>query len=233
MPFRKSSLIDNSDLHNLYNKAKIILQGIKTLEDAYNFINKLKVTKYERDMLFSLAHSKTYNLILDNNTLNKIITDLNGCKYREDVYDNISQLMKRTEDIAQIRTFARIANSKPLKPMYISLKDIKNKPLLHMVYKKCPHCSHKCIASKETEYIVCGYSDSGYDWDGCGKDWCFRCAKILCKSWEADQLYLQMNRSHDNKCCKKHSGINGKKYPEDYCQCQNNFIKREKIIITN
>ena len=41
------------------------------------------------------------------------------------------------------------------------------------------------------EYVICGYinSNKGYDWNGCGKDWCAKCNKMLCKSWDLNQLW--------------------------------------------
>ena len=58
---------------------------------------------------------------------------------------------------------------------------------------------------------------NGYDLKGCGRDWCFKCEKILCKLWEQDSLFLEMNRYHTKDCCKKHSIKNNKNYEKDYC----------------
>ena len=94
--------------------------------------------------------------------------------------------------------------------------------------KKCPHCGYNITDKYNRAYIICGYNDEkkGYDWNGCGKDWCFRCEKILCKSWETHALHLEMNRSHNDECCSKHAKENNNKYPDDYCQCRNINITR-------
>ena len=88
------------------------------------------------------------------------------------------------------------------------------------ISKKCPHCFHILNMPATTQYVICGYHNStyGYDWNGCGRDWCFHCNKMLCKRWETNNLHLQMNRHHDDECCLIHAQENNYKYPDDYCQ---------------
>ena len=97
------------------------------------------------------------------------------------------------------------------------------------ISKNCPHCYHVMNMLENTTYVICGYTspNQGYDWNGCGKDWCFQCSKMLCKSWEMNALHLQMNRNHDDECCSKHAQNNSHKYPEDYCHCNNIHVRRE------
>ena len=80
----------------------------------------------------------------------------------------------------------------------------------------------------DVPYIICGYSSNrGFDWKGCGNDWCFLCGKKLCKSWNVDRLYSKINRFHDDRCCKIHSLKTNSNYLTDYCQCNNFYVSRK------
>ena len=75
-------------------------------------------------------------------------------------------------------------------------------------------------------YVICGYGTKGFDWQGCGFDWCFQCGKKLCKCWNVNHLYNLKNRFHNSKCCRSHALKTGGLYPDDYCQCRNKFVRR-------
>lgn len=217
----------NLTLVNEFNKLKYIISGLKTREDAYIILEKYKSNPNCYNLMKSLINGKKFDNSLDSESMKKNIMEISTIKYREDAYEFISKLLLSTSDIAQIKTFTRIADMKIAKPQYISLKDIRQRNKDNISVKKCPHCGYKCSMSKDTTYTVCGYSSgSGYDWEGCGKDWCFKCGKMLCKNWEQDELYLPTNSFHDSKCCKKHAISNGYKYPEDYCRCNNIYVMR-------
>ena len=52
------------------------------------------------------------------------------------------------------------------------------------------------VLNPDTDYAICGYNEEtneGYDWNGCGCDWCFKCGKILCKKWQANDLFILTN----------------------------------------
>jgi hypothetical protein len=222
-----SKFIDNTQLHNIYNKLKYNILGSKTKEDAYSLLEKYKLDTKGYNLMISLINGKKYDHALDNENMKKYIRDIAACRYKEDSYELISQILLQTSDIAQVRTFTRIADMKQNKPQYVSMKELRQTNKENTVTKKCPHCGYKCLLNRLTTYVVCGYGESGYDWEGCGKDWCFRCGKMLCKTWEQDQLYLPTNRFHDSKCCRKHAIIYGYKYPENYCKCRNIFVCRD------
>jgi len=205
-----------------YKKIKSMSAGCRTFDDALFICNNNNLTKLEKELVYSIIHSMKFYNVLDIKSMLKYINEINNYKYKEDCYDLIDNIMKKTNDPAQIKTFQRITNIKPFRPQYITLKEIKEKTIL--VPKECPHCSHICYGSDDTTYIICGYTQNGYDWEGCGKDWCFKCNKILCKSWDTDQLYLPINRIHDSMCCKKHAKNNNKNYSEEYCQCNANIV---------
>jgi hypothetical protein len=86
----------------------------------------------------------------------------------------------------------------------------------YAVCKKCPHCGHINENARESNYIVCGYGFDGFDWKGCGKDWCFRCEKKLCKKWDTDALYVMSNRKHNYYCCKSYCDKNNDDLNEYY-----------------
>lgn len=222
-----ANFINDVSLHYQYNKLKYNIMGSKTKEDAYDILEKYKLDTKCYNLMTSFINGKKYDYALNNESMKKYIKDIANYKYKEDAYELINQILLQTSDIAQIKTFTRIADTKPNKPQYISIKDLKKRNKENNLIKKCPHCGYKCSMPKNTVYVVCGYNEAGYDWEGCGKDWCFRCGKMLCKTWEQNQLYLPNNRFHDSKCCKKHSMTYGYKYPEHYCRCNNVYVSRD------
>jgi hypothetical protein len=219
-------LKNNEYIYKSYNKYKSIITAFRTKIDAVNFLNKLKITDDLKKILQSLINSKSYNKTnLDYFTIKQTLAELKVCKYKEDIEECISKL--HTDDKVLIKCIKRIIDSKQNKPIYISLQKIRDKNMV-LISKTCPHCGNKCNFTPGTKYVICGYNyeDIGYDWNGCGKDWCFICGKMLCKSWENDQLFLEFNRLHDNKCCKKHAHESDYLYPENYCQCESDNVSR-------
>ncbi|ARF09199.1 hypothetical protein Catovirus_2_148 [Catovirus CTV1] len=223
-----NKFINNNEYNTFFNKYKHVLSGLRTVEDCFLILEKSSFPTEQRKLLLGLIHGKKSEKSIDYVLMSEIINDLNSYKYREEVYAHLPQFMTKTNNLAQIKTFTRIANSKPLKPVCVSVKEIKNAPIPN-VLKPCPHCGHMCSAPKFSEYIICGFGDHSYDWEGCGKDWCFKCGKVLCKSWNNDMLFIEENRFHDMECCKRHSISSKKLYPEEYCQCNNNFVKRNVV----
>ena len=219
--------INDSVLADLYNKLKYNVLGSKTKTDAYFLLEKYKLDPKCYNLMVSLINGKKYEHALDYENMRKCIKDIANAKYKEDAYELVSKMLLQTSDIAQTKTLTRIADMKGARPQYISMKELKQRNKQDYVTKKCPHCGYKCSMPKNTNYVVCGYGDSGFDWEGCSADWCFKCNKMLCKNWEQNQLYLPTNRFHDSKCCKKHAIVYGHKYPEDYCRCTNTFVQRQ------
>lgn len=219
--------MNDNNMSEIYNKLKYNIIGCKTRNDALHLLNKYELDKRTHDLMMSYIDARKYEKILDYKKLMGYIDELNKCRYREEAYDIITEASEQTTDLIQIKTFTRIANIKPNKPTITSLKNIRERHKEIYVTKKCPHCGYECRALKNTIYIVCGYKNTGYDWEGCTRDWCFQCEKLLCKSWDVDQLYLPENRLHNMICCKKHATLNGKKYPEDYCNCNDIYICSE------
>ncbi len=219
-----NDVANNNELHDCYYKYKNILSGAKTLNDSLHLLDNLKLPQQQKQLLLSNISNIKFCDILDNAELFDILKRIDRYKYREDAYELVNQVMRKTKDLAQIKCLTRKANSKPIKPQYMTFRNKSNKMIIE---KTCLYCSHVCKGTNDTEYIICGYGEnSAYDWDGCGCDWCFKCDKFLCKKWTTNYLFIQENRVHDSLCCKEHADANGKQYPQDYCQCSNDFVKR-------
>lgn len=224
--------INDDYLNNQYNKYKFAILGSKTKDDAIYQLNSYNLDNKSYNLLMSLINNMDFKHALSYSSMKKYITDMAKIQYKEEAQELFSYVISLTSDIAQIRTFTRLFEQKKMNKQQdiTTIKYIVPKRKNNIICKKCPHCFSKCFAPKSTTYIVCGFADNinGFDMVGCTRDWCFRCNKMLCKSWERDHLYLPTNRYHDAKCCKKHASINNNKYPEQYCFCLSNiFISRD------
>lgn len=130
----------------------------------------------------------------------------------------LNDLKKMTEDRAQLNTLKRISHKNNLMECTNNGKKI---------IKNCPHCNNSGVYDENKDYVICGYDEKGFDWQGCGCDWCFECGKRLCKNWDTHQLFNVYNRFHNGKCCKNHAFQKGLNYLEEYCFCnKNKFVKR-------
>ena len=230
MQYFENAHINNNDLHSFYEQYRCIVAGSRTLNDALFYIKNLNISPTQKILLTSYANSLTYPKILDYSEFFEACKDIDNIIYKDDAYEFVNQIMRKTTDIAQIKCLARKANKKQDKPKYINIPEI-DQYLKHYISKSCPHCGHLHRGSSSTNYVVCGYgTKTGHDWDGCGHDWCFKCNKLLCKSWTNDQLFIPENRIHNHECCKKHADMKKKNYLEDYCQCHNEFVNRTTIM---
>lgn len=232
---------DNDNDYNntieLYKRFREVLRGCNSIIDAFYFADKY-IKKYpnNKELINSMIQGRQYNDILDMRTIKNTLEELNKCQYRDDVDEMINKIAKNGRlDTVQTRSLLRISRMKPVRITKISkekMAEIKKDERVDIT-KKCPHCGSECTTKSDTDYIICGYHDSriGFDWSGCGKDWCFQCEKILCKSWDVNQLFNDINRIHDDECCRKHAESHGKNY-DDYCQCINMNVRRINGTIT-
>lgn len=211
-----------------FNICKHIMSGSKTVEDCYLILDSCTFGENERSMILQLISSKKQAKCFDHITMKSIIKEMEEIEFRDNAQIYASQLVEKTDDVVQIKTITRLTNSKPSKPHENNYIDWRNQYepnnyIDQKIEKKCPHCNHINKGTKSTGYIICGYGDNGYDWEGCGKDWCFKCNKILCKAWDVDMLFIEKNRIHDDDCCKRHAAIHNMKWPENYCHCKNSL----------
>jgi hypothetical protein len=209
---------------DFFNKYITIINDTRTKNDAINIIKLFDLPDNEKKILYNYVDTKKFDKPIDFSTMIDIMKTINNLKYKEEVYNFIEDYIKQTTDNTQIKTFARIANLKPLKPHHVTLKDIKN--INNYDNKNCPHCNNNCIIHKDTIYMICGLNNNNFDWNGCGMDWCFKCGKKLCKQWINDQLFLDINRKHDKKCCKNYALNNNLNYEEEFCMCENIYVNR-------
>ena len=214
---------------NIYNQLKAIFDGCDTIIDAQPFGNQY-IDKYPhmKSIINSYMNGRTYRDIIDIKTKQYVMREACANYSHDDAMQFISKQTSKTTDDVYIKTLERIVSNRS----YCRKENII-KEQINYVSKKCPHCSHILNMPELTQYIICGYHNSsqGYDWSGCGRDWCFQCEKKLCKRWEIDALCLQMNRYHDEECCIKHAQENGKHYSDEYCQCNNTNVLRSFTLI--
>jgi len=226
-----------------YNQFKNILSGCRTIPDAYHFTELYSnIYPNMKDIYYSMTNGKRYHKIFDFKSMIDLLNDINRCNTYEEAIDKYNNAIKKTDDIIQNKTLARLLSSKPHSVITSNTHNLLNLPIksmsqynnkYHMVKKNCPHCNHECEANKNTTYIICGYADIhiGYDWEGCGHDWCFSCGKKLCKKWDGNKLFVEQNKKHDAFCCKHHADKHNVEYEKYYCMCDNEFVDRKIHIL--
>lgn len=218
---------------DIYNQLKIMLTGCRHISDAYE-ISSMFVKEYpeHRELIVSIINGKHYyDSTISIKSIKSTISDINMARYIDDVttiIDNVCE-GKVISDI-QRRTFLKLSKSKVSNP---SLKESRNTDTsTGYETKNCPHCNHPRKDTKYTNYVICGYHESvqGMEKQGCGKDWCFTCGKMLCKNWADDSLFLETNRFHERSCCMQYALDNKKDYLKDFCHCLNTHVNRTSII---
>jgi hypothetical protein len=217
---------------NKYVEFAHILSGCRTITDAYFFAEiYIKGNPEMNTLIYSMINGKRYEQVLDLKTIKSTLDVTNEHKYKDDAYEYGENQIQKTNDTVQKKTFSRIIKDKPVKPQELIKQktiELSYENTVSTINKNCPHCAYACNAPIDTKYIICGYANShtGYDWKGCGKDWCFECGKMLCKSWDANQLFLESNRIHNMDCCNHHSTTMSYNYIQQYCQCLNKNVNR-------
>jgi len=217
---------------NKYYEFSQILSGCRTILDGYHFAEKYsKINPESKTLVFSMINGKKYENILDLKTMRSLLEMLDNIKYKDEADEIIKRYLEKTNDATQLKTLNRISKSKILRPINEPKKEsiiVYPDVDLGLINKQCPHCKEECSAHVDTSYVICGYTNTktGYNLVGCGKDWCFKCGKILCKKWDTHQLFLGINKYHDGECCKYHAKHNNKIYPDDYCMCDNINVQR-------
>jgi hypothetical protein len=225
-----------------------ILSGCRTMLDAFYFAEKIiSINPNYKDLLIGMIYNKKYDKVMDMRTIAHMLSELNSLLYREEVDEYINQNMKNNSDNIQMNSFLRFGRNKTVKTHNITkdklykfsfqpnvfnrkqkiFDDVNN---TNSLTKHCPHCNIITKVPNDSEYAICGYlnNNKGYDWDGCGKDWCPKCDKLLCKSWDKNKLFVSINRFHDGTCCKEYADKNNISY-DKFCKCLTPFVNREKM----
>lgn len=217
--------------HDLYNKiysAKDKYELSNWIDESINITNN----KLEKNLIksldindFKIKRIETYKFIAYLDLLDKI-------NYFSEIRFIINRIRDMTDDEAQIKTLERIISFKKEKeeredPLEVFFKDDGDIEDTKEIFKPCPHCNNVFIGNEKTTYLICGYSRKGFDWKGCGKDWCFKCGKKLCKCWNIDSLFDISKRFHDKRCCKYYAHRLMEDY-DNFCQCKDWYVNRNK-----
>lgn len=197
----------------------------KTYDDAVKIYNEAKLDKEmniaEINLLNGLLNKNRYEKKME---FDKFILYLNIIKniyYYDDAYKIFKDLSNFTNEKSQISTIRRILGKKPCK-IFNEETDVGN----NVMTKKCPHCGKLATHVSATQYVICGYTNNMFNWEYCGNDWCFQCGKKLCKNWTVNTLFNKYNRYHNGKCCKQYAAKIEDKYPNNYCDCVNQYVNR-------
>jgi hypothetical protein len=210
------------------NNYKHIIGGINNRSDLDKIIEIMKINETEKTLIINYFNSLNKNLTLSYDDFNNLIIELNKFKYKEEILEYLYKYTLKITCPIQKNCLICLIKQKQNKPIYFNTKDIKERTGKELIKKKCPHCSHENSIKYDTNYIICGYNDLsyGYDWEGCGRDWCGQCGKRLCKKWSDNELFLEENRFHDSDCCFVNAKQIDLNYYLDFCQCNNNIVKR-------
>jgi hypothetical protein len=212
----KSSILDN----NKFKEYRILINSVTSKDDVeyiYNLYHKQIKDPYIKHLMNSYKDSFHNNYSIGTKEFMDILNKFNKFQYRDDARDLIRKIFKRTINETQRNTIIRIIGSLP--PKTITVPKLSGKK----VHKKCPHCQKQTELNIDSTYVICGYTDKGFDLDGCGKDWCFRCEKKLCKSWYVHELFIHDNRYHNDKCCKL-MAYKKNESRKKYCRCKKIYI---------
>lgn len=201
---------------------KYIIHCIDNQDDLNYFIGNISNKRILNTINSMIDVKKKAFGIFDTIALiNKIST----IQYKEDIFPIINNIS--FNDVSQKNAIYRIVNNKPNKKIESNNSFDSEETI---VEKKCPHCNHTNKSFSTNPYIICGYSNNGFDWVGCRKDWCFVCNKKLCKKWDENELFLMSNRFHNAKCCEKYALREHLNYDNDFCMCNNDFVDRTIIF---
>lgn len=220
------------NIEDKYEEIKNILYGCNNINNAKFLINIYVGNNPETKKLTnSLLNGKIYHEQYSYYEFSEIMKKISTCEYKDNCINIISELypFKNINEL-QLKTLMAIINKKSFhnKKHIVTIKKNINDDFFSNS-KKCPHCTEEYSGNNSSSYVICGYKDvhNGYNWSGCQKDWCYKCSKKLCKSWNEDKLYLEPNRIHNSECCKKYALANNENY-NNYCMCSNKYVNRNK-----
>jgi hypothetical protein len=223
-------MTENKYDNNIIEEMNALFIGCDSTIDAIQMSEPL-LLKYPlyKQLIISYRDSLVYPDNIDLMTKVASLESVYNAPSKDDALNLKNSLGSRSNDIIYYRALERLVSRKRNRKIENGER-YTNRPIIS---KECPHCGDNMKMSDDTAYVICGYPDDhrGYDWKGCCGDWCFACSKMLCKSWERDELNVEGNRHHDDECCKTHAKKNGYSYPNDYCNCiQNHNVMRKDYI---
>lgn len=222
---------------NKYIEIKNVLNGCNNIDNAKLLFDIYMISNPEtKKIIDATIYGKNYNEQYSYKEFSEIMKKIRSYKYKENCIKFINELypFKNTNEL-QLKTLYSIIENKETKKKEKNeelFKDIclqKKDKKENKNSKSCPHCGEEYYGDEYTTYVICGYKDThnGYNWTGCQKDWCYKCGKKLCKSWNEDKLYLEPNRIHNFDCCVKYANSIEDTY-NNYCVCNNKYVNRNK-----
>ena len=96
-----------------YKQVQYILSGCNTFLDACFIADKyVKYNPEMKELMDSLVYGKKYNNIIDYYIINNILDRLINSNNREDAEKILENMITKTQDKTQIKTFNRIIQNK-------------------------------------------------------------------------------------------------------------------------
>ena len=223
----------------IFQEYKNKIKEIKDYNDAKKCINSAKILTsdpIEIKLLESLLNEKEFCKSMEFEKFSLYFDIIDIIYYRNDALHIFDDIQKNITDVAQLNVLKRMINLKHLKKINNIMESIgknnyevnNNNSYSCSSSKKCPHCSKLLFKNDKNSYVICGYTSKGFDWKGCGRDWCFDCGKKLCKKWSLDMLFNRLNRYHDSKCCKYYAMKTDDSYQGNFCMCASENVNRNK-----
>lgn len=209
--------MDDYKIFTEYKKKIININDLNEIKSLINSAKDMTNNDVEKLLLDSLVNEDRYQNSMNIDKFKLYLDIIDFIYYYNDAVVIIDDIELNNKDKSQIKTLKRLIQNKPIKNVN-NVSDYKS-----IFYKNCPHCGKKNPGTLGTTYIICGYNNKGFDWKGCGHDWCFKCGKKLCKNWNNNMLFNKANRFHDGKCCKHYANLIGDIYNDTFCQCNHNM----------
>lgn len=201
----------------LHEKFRKCIKGLQTSSDCkfYHDLFKKEISCNIDKHIIDSLYTKDDDQMLTYDELLNVIKKIQSSTFRHDTKPILDKLTKKKFPEGFRRCIMKEIQKKTIQLDYLSSTQEHTSFLKK---KECPHCSIEYELPDTVTYIICGYDINGFDWIGCGRDWCFRCGKKLCKKWKINQLFNQKNRLHNDSCCIKKANIK-KENSNNYCSC--------------
>lgn len=214
--------------YKYFNEFYQKLFRLNSYDDVINLYNESVIgisDEVEKKLIDSFVCKDKYSKKLSYNKFKICMETLMNIKHRSDAIEIQNEILNLTEEKSQINTIKRLVMKICTNNQIINKQS--NTIVINKITKNCPYCKKNLTDYTNRDYVICGYTDKGFDWEGCGHDWCFKCCKKLCKSWNIHELFNKLNRYHNNRCCKLHAYKTDATYPDDYCNCgDNRYVNR-------
>jgi len=210
--------MDDNLLFSIFIRLIKCIDNKDDSKHLYDSFKNIILDENKLNMMKNIAYNRSYSSKIGIKKFNKIVKIINNFEYRDEIREYINIFENKLNNV-QKNVILRIMDVKKIKCNDTIDTSSYDRNDTTVVRKRCPHCNKMFNNVNNIIYIICGYNGRKMDNSGCGKDWCFRCGKKLCKSWFIDDLFKSVNRYHTIKCCMLHSELKGENFYESYCRC--------------